>query len=81
LSWFWSLFGWLGLGWFGFGLLFFFMVSALIFLVYSFLTYFLGYYFLAYPAGFALSGSISNNGFPTSKLSPAPTWNFKSLPA
>jgi hypothetical protein len=51
------------------------------FLVYSFLTYFFGYYFLAYPAGFALSGSISNNGFPTSKLSPAPTWNFKSLPA
>lgn len=52
----------------------------------SFFTYFLGYYFLVYcfgasPAGLALSGSMSNNGFPTSRLSPAVTWNLRSLPA
>jgi hypothetical protein len=56
------------------------------FLISSFLIYFLGYYFLAYcfgapPVGFVPSGSISNNGFPTSKLSPALTWNLRSLPA
>lgn len=52
----------------------------------SFLTYCFGSYFLAYcfgasPAGFALSGSRSNKGFPTSKLSPALTWNFNNFPA
>lgn len=52
----------------------------------SFLVYCLGSYFLAYcfgasPAGLALSGSISNKGFPTSKLSPALTWNFNNFPA
>lgn len=43
------------------------------------------YYFLTYcfadPAGFPPSGSISNNGFPTSRLSPAFTWNLSNLPA
>lgn len=52
----------------------------------SFLTYCFGSYFLAScfgasPAGLALSGSISNKGFPTSKLSPALTWNFNNFPA
>jgi hypothetical protein len=54
----------------------FFSTLGSYFLVYSFLTYCLGSYFLAYladPAGFAMSVSISNKGFPTSRLSPALT--------
>lgn len=64
----------------------FFSAFGASFLGSSFLTYFFGSYFLAYclgasPAGLALSGSISNKGFPTSKLSPALTWNFNNFPA
>ena len=42
----------------------------------------LGYDFGAEePAGFWASTSISKNGFPTSRLSPSPTWNFDMTPA
>lgn len=62
----------------------FFSTFGCSFLGYSFLTYCFGSYFFAYgwgdPAGFALSGSMSNKGFPTSKLSPALTWNFNNFP-
>jgi hypothetical protein len=68
------------------GLAFGYYFLGYYFLGSSFLTYFLGYYFLGYgfdcpPAGLAVSGSISNNGFPTSRLSPALTWNLRSFPA
>jgi len=64
----------------------FFSAFGAYFLGSSFLTYCFGSYFLAYflgasPAGLALSGSRSNKGFPTSKLSPALTWNFNNFPA
>jgi len=70
-----------GFGAFGYS---FFSTLGCSFLVSSFLIYCLGSYFLAYcfgdSAGFALSGSMSNKGFPTSKLSPALTWNFNNFP-
>lgn len=80
-----SLAGLVSAGLEGFDYSFFYCLGSSFF-VSSFLTYCLGSYFLAYcfgapPAGFAPSGSISNKGFPTSKLSPALTWNFNNFPA